>query len=122
MHRFVVGGARQGGVFARGEGSGDADYGDGGGEEWGSEGRGVEVEGFEVREGGGVVGESEGDDFGGVGQTAAAEGDEDVGFCGRGFVHDGEYVAVVGVRFDALFDTYDGAGADFGLEALNESG
>lgn len=73
-------------------------------------------------EGGGVVGEGEGGDFGGVGQAAAAEGDEDVGVCGFGFVDDFEDVGVVGVGFDALPDTHDGAFAKFGLESGDESG
>ena len=122
VHGVVVGGAGDGGVFARGEGGGDADDRDGRREERVPEGGGVEVEGREGGEGGGGVGEGEGDDFGGVGQAAAAEGDEDVRFCVRGFVHDAEDVGVVAVGPDALSDTYDGTGADCGFEGVDEGG
>ena len=118
----VVGGAGEGGVFARGEGGGDADDGEGGGAEGVAEGGGVEVEGREIVVGGGVVGEREGGDFGGVGEASAAEGHEDVGGRGAGFVDDGEDVAVVGVGFDAPFDAHDGAGADAGFEGGDEGG
>lgn len=118
----VVGGAGDGGVFARGEGGGDADDGEDGGEEWGAEGWGVEVEGLEVREGGGGVGEGEGCHFGRVGEAAAAEGHEDVGAGGARRVHDGEDVAVERVRFHALLDADDGAGTDGGFEGGDEGG
>ena len=120
--REVVGGAGEGRVFARGEGGGDADYWEDGREEGVAEGRGVEVEGLEGVEGGGVVGEGEGDDFGGVGEAAAAEGDEDVSVGGFRFVRDGEDVRVVRVRFDAFCDADDGARTEFGFEGGDEGG
>ena len=53
--RRVIGGPSDGSVFAGGKGGGDAEYGDRSGENGIAEGRGVEIEGFEVRECGCVV-------------------------------------------------------------------